>query len=46
MKDVPGFGGNGKRTIKKTTVCLKCLMVDDNLRSQALRNVFNRNWNN
>lgn len=32
LKDVPGFGGNGRRTVKKTTVCLKCLQVDDNLR--------------
>lgn len=42
LKDVPGYGGNGKRTIKKTNVCLKCLQVDDNLRSQAYRNLTNR----
>jgi hypothetical protein len=42
-KEVPNFGGNGTRKIKKTMVCLKCLQVDDNLRQQAMRNVFNRN---
>ena len=42
LKDVPGLGGNGTRSVKKTMVSLKCLEVDDNLRQQALRNVLNR----
>ena len=42
LKDVPGIGGSGVRSVKKTTVCLKCLEVDDNLRQQALRNVLSR----
>jgi hypothetical protein len=42
LKDVPGIGGTGLRSVKKTTVCLKCLEVDDNLRQQALRNVLSR----
>lgn len=31
-----------ERPVRKTIVCLKCLQVDDNLKGQALRNVFNR----
>lgn len=43
LKRVAGFGQPGQqRAIRKTTVCLKCLQVDENLKSQALRNVFNR----
>jgi hypothetical protein len=45
LKKVPGFGGQGQRAIKKTIVCLKCLEVDENLKQQALRNVFNRHGN-
>lgn len=37
LRDVPGFGigsnNNGRRQVKKTNVCLKCLQVDDNLRA-------------
>jgi len=42
VKDVPSVGGKGSRAVKKTNFCLKCLHVDDNLRGQALRHVFNR----
>lgn len=51
IKKVGGYvtiGPNGQpvqgpqRAVRKTTVCLKCLQVDENLKSQALRNVFNR----
>lgn len=38
------MNGGEKRTIRKTNVCLKCLQVDDNLRAQALRNVFNNRY--
>jgi hypothetical protein len=41
LKRVAGPGGV-QRAVRKTTVCLKCLQVDENLKSQALRNVFNR----
>ncbi|CDW83715.1 UNKNOWN [Stylonychia lemnae] len=44
VKDVPGFGGGQLRSVKKPNVCLKCLQVDDNLRSQAVRNVFNNRY--
>ena len=47
LKKVPGHVNAGgvqsmQRGIRRTTVCLKCLQVDDNLKGQALRNVFNR----
>ncbi len=45
IKKVPGFAGGAtttQRSVRRTTVCLKCLQVDDNLKGQALRNVFNR----
>ncbi|TNV73609.1 hypothetical protein FGO68_gene1044 [Halteria grandinella] len=47
LKKVPGHVGYGgvsgpQRGIRRTTVCLKCLQVDENLKGQALRNVFNR----
>ena len=42
VKRVNGYGGQGQRAIKKTMVCLKCLQVEEGLRQQALRNVFNR----
>jgi hypothetical protein len=32
LKEVPGFGGQGRRAVKKTNICLKCLQVDDDLR--------------
>eukprot|EP00347_Sterkiella_histriomuscorum_P016494 403352965 len=40
LKDVPGFAGQGTRTVKRTNICLKCLQVDENLRAQAMRNAF------
>ena len=43
IRKVPGFENRGmQRSIKKTIVCLKCLQVDDNLKAQAIRNVFNK----
>lgn len=50
LRKVPGFvkmTANGplhgqQRGVRRTIVCLKCLQVDDNLKGQALRNVFNR----
>ena len=43
LKDVPGFAGQGTRTVKRTNICLKCLQVDENLRAQAMRNAFIHN---
>jgi hypothetical protein len=44
LKKVSGFQSmaHQQRGVRKTIVCLKCLQVDENLKGQALRNVFNR----